>query len=94
MKATRKHSESSDTHSLGVFTVEAQQLQRAVFLQRTIQIPQLVVHPGDHTIISQTLTAGAQTPATFSTDTHLKQEVLKQHHNNTAYMVGLTISLG
>lgn len=54
---------SSDTHSLGVFTVEAQQFQRAVLLQRPIQIPQLVVHPGDHAVIGQTLTARAQTPA-------------------------------
>lgn len=49
------------THGLSVLMVKAQQLQTAVGLQRSVQIPQFSVHTRDHTVIRETLTASAQT---------------------------------
>ena len=43
------------THSLSIFVVKAQDLKRAVPLKRSVQIPQLPVHPRNHCIVSQAL---------------------------------------
>lgn len=40
---------------LSLWVVELQQLQRAVAFQRTIQVPQLIVHLGDDGVVGQTL---------------------------------------
>ena len=64
-----------DTHRLGFRVVEAQDLQGAVRLQGAVQVPQLAVDPGDHSVVRQALTgthaAGLHTSKTMYFGTFL-----------------------
>lgn len=54
-KAWVRRGEREDTYGPGVFIVEAEQLQGTVPLQRSVQVPQLSIHPRDHSAVSKAL---------------------------------------